>query len=94
MAIVLIYDKLVRPDTTGVYCEAALRSLGIDVVHYAPLARAANGALLFRQWAELPKGNLYVQIDDDIAYPAPQVAAPRAYWCIDVHRMETMAEAL
>src|SRR5271166_3049198 len=90
MKIVLIYDKLVRPDTTGIYCEAAMRALGADVVYYAPLVRNADNTLAFRRWEGLPEGDLYVQIDDDMAYPAPNVSAPTAYWCIDVHRMNHM----
>ncbi len=88
MTLVLIYDKLVRPDTTGVHCEAALRSLGVAFTHYEPLVLDANKRLGFRAWRDLPKADLYLQIDDDMAYPAPGVGALKAYWCIDVHRMD------
>ena len=92
MQFVLIYDKFLRPDTTGVYCEAAMRSLGLEVLHYEPLVRNSTNNLVFRGWEGLPQGaDLYVQIDDDLAYPGPPVTAPTAYWCIDVHRMETMS---
>lgn len=88
--LILIYDKLIRPDTTGTLCEAALRTLGIDVQHYGPLSRQGN-QLIFNQWHDLPPGDLYLQIDDDLAYPAPpQTLAAKAYWCIDVHRMTLM----
>jgi len=87
--VVLIYDKLIRPDTTGTHCEAALRTLGVDVVHHAPLV-INDGKPALRGWEELPAGDLYVQIDDDIAYPTPAFNAPSAYWCIDVHRMDQM----
>jgi hypothetical protein len=90
MKVVVIFDKIIRPDTTGVHCESALRSIGVDVVHYAPLVREGN-SLVFGQWRELPAADLYLQIDDDLAYPSPETDAPRAYWCIDVHRMENMA---
>lgn len=85
----LIYDKIIRPDTTGIHCESALRKLGVDVVHYAPVRREDSN-VVFCRWHDLPTADLYLQIDDDLAYPALQTAAPRAYWCIDVHRMNNM----
>ena len=88
--IVLIYDALLRPDTTGTLCRAALARLGHDVVHFAPLRREGD-ALRFGGYAGLPPAaDLYLQIDDDLAYPAPNVAGKKAYWCIDVHRMDAM----
>lgn len=88
--IVLIYDALVRPDTTGTLCRTALSRLGHEVVHHAPL-RLEGGSLRFNGYAGLPAGaDLYLQIDDDIAYPAPEIAGKKAYWCIDVHRMDAM----
>lgn len=89
MKVVVIFDKILRPDTTGVHCESALRGIGIDVLHYAPLVRDGN-SLVFRQWRDLPGADLYLQIDDDLAYPGPQAGVPSAYWCIDVHRMDRM----
>lgn len=90
MRVVIVYDRLVRPDTTGVHCEKALRALGVDTIHYPPL-EAAGGGLAFRGWGGLPAADLYLQIDDDIAYPALPAGLPSVYWCIDVHRMDTLA---
>uniref|UniRef100_I2Q2L5 Spore protein YkvP/CgeB glycosyl transferase-like domain-containing protein n=1 Tax=Desulfovibrio sp. U5L TaxID=596152 RepID=I2Q2L5_9BACT len=88
--IVLIYDVLLRPDTTGKFCRAALSRLGHEAIHYAPLS-LESGGLRFNNYAGLPAGaDLYLQIDDDIAYPAPEIAGKKAYWCIDVHRMDDM----
>lgn len=88
--IVLIFDRLLRPDTTGVHCEMALRETPHEIVAYAPYA-AGEGAMHFKNYEDLPlDGDLYVQVDDDIGYPAPPVPAPKAYWCIDTHRMEIM----
>jgi hypothetical protein len=87
--IVLIYDTLIRPDTTGTHCLAALRQLAQDVSHYQPLAGDRDHPT-FRHWQDLPPADLYLQIDDDLAYPFPPVRAKKAYWCIDVHRMDTL----
>jgi len=87
--IVVVYDTLIRPDTTGTYCENALRRLGHEVIHYEPL-RGERDHPEFRDWEGLPEGELYLQIDDDLAYPFPRVNALKVYWCIDVHRMDKM----
>src|SRR5579859_7413780 len=89
MRIVVIYDNSIRPDTTGTYCEAALRSLGQDVIHFPPLHNEDSRPAL-RNWNQIPPADLYLQIDDDLAYLTPKFNAPSAYWCIDVHRMDQM----
>lgn len=72
MKIALVFDKLVRPDTTGVYCEKALRSLGHTILYYAPLSPAREGTLVFNGYSTLdPQCDLYLQMDDDLSYPGP-----------------------
>lgn len=86
--IVVIYDRSIRPDTTGVHCEQALRRLGHDVVHHPPV-RVEGGRVQPSGYADLPSdADLYLQIDDDLGYPGPpRGAVPSVYWCIDTHRM-------
>lgn len=89
LRVVLIYDTLVRADTTGVHILEALQDQGIDAVHFEPLCRTADGQLAFIGYDELPAGaDLYLQVDDDIGYPAPAGAHPSAYYCIDTHRID------
>lgn len=87
--VAIIYDRNLRPDTTGIYAEAALRSLGHEVFYYPPLT-FLNGELVFRGYEDLPRDcDLYLQVDDDLAYPGVD-RKPSAYWCIDTHRMAQM----
>ncbi|OGR02813.1 MAG: hypothetical protein A2284_17935 [Deltaproteobacteria bacterium RIFOXYA12_FULL_61_11] len=89
--LALIYDALVRPDTTGIWCDRALRLLGHEVHHYAPLASDGRGGLVFLGYQTLPSDyELYLQIDDDLSYPGPVAFHPNAYWCIDTHRLDQM----
>ncbi len=89
--VALIYDRTVRANTTGVHCERALRRLGHEVIHVAPVT-SQGGTLSFHGWRELPDDvDLYLQIDDDLGYPAPpRGGPPSVYWCIDTHRMDEL----
>lgn len=93
LRIVVIYDRTIRPDTTGVYCEAALRRLGHEVAHHAPLEHV-GGSRRFRGYDDLPaEADLYLQIDDDLGYPGPpRGGALSVYWCIDTHRMTQLVD--
>jgi hypothetical protein len=92
--IVIIYDDIVRPDTTGVYCEAALRRTGHTVLRHRPHVRDGD-RLVFTGYAGLPReADLYLQIDDDLGYPGPPTDRLKAYWCIDTHRMDRMVGAM
>lgn len=74
--IAIVYDNTLRPDTTGEYCRRSLEGLGHTVSHYLP------GAM-----AEIPPiYDLYLRVDDDLAYDLPQSLRPLAYWGIDTHR--------
>ncbi len=73
--VAIIFDKQLRPDTTGVYCERALRGL-IAVEHVSPsdLERIS------------PKDfDAFLFIDDSLAYRIPDGLRPRACWVIDTH---------
>lgn len=89
--ICLIFDSHLRPDNPGKYCLDSLSGLGFPVTHYEPLELYA-GRLKFKQYRDLPSGfDLYLQIDDDLAYPGPHhYRENSAYWCIDTHRMDSL----
>ena len=90
MDIVVIFDRLVRAETTGSYCLQALERLGHRVMHYEPFV-PSPGALSFDGYRRMPTdADLYLSVDDDLTYPGPVVNAPSVYWCIDVHRMDAL----
>ncbi|MEI6634673.1 MAG: glycosyltransferase [Chlamydiota bacterium] len=92
MKIAIVYDRLLRPDTTGTHVEEALRELGHQVAYFAPLASVSGGKIVTNDMAALGSGfDLYLQVDDDIGYPGPVQYHPSAYWCVDTHRMNQMA---
>lgn len=79
MNVAIIFDKNIRSDTTGVYCENALKDLGHEVQYYT-IQQATEGVI--------PKNfDLYLQVDDDLPYAWSQDYHPSAYWVIDTHRM-------
>jgi hypothetical protein len=96
MRIAIVYDRILRPDTTGVHAEKALRALGHEVFYHAPLVKTSDAdsqssVFQLRDLSDLPPGlDLYLQIDDDISYPGPTQFHPNAYWCIDSHRFNSM----
>lgn len=73
--VAVIFDNLVRRDTTGVYCERALWQLA-EVSHYLPFETA---------W--IPPGyfDLFLFIDDGLDYEIPADLRPSAMWAIDTH---------
>jgi|GEM_PF-2880738 len=75
--VALIFDNVVRPDTTGIYCLRALRSIA-QVTHVQPSELAA-----------LNRGDfdLYLYIDDGLKYPLRPDLHPSALWAIDTHLM-------
>jgi O-antigen biosynthesis protein len=73
LKITIIYEKNLRPDTTGIYCEKALRELGHTVKHVAPSVLKKH------------KTDLYLFIDDGLNYVPSKDLTPSAYWAIDTH---------
>lgn len=74
MRIACCFDRVLRPETTGVYCRRALETMA-EVVELAPSDLAAR-----------PGGfDLYLYIDDGLDYPIPVELRPNAYWAIDTH---------
>jgi GT2 family glycosyltransferase/tetratricopeptide (TPR) repeat protein len=73
--IAVVFDNVLRPDTVGGYCLAALRALG-DVAHVPPadLPRLDPGAF-----------DCYLYVDDGLDYPLPPRLRPAALWAIDTH---------
>lgn len=90
--VVVVHTRTVRTPVAGDHCVWGLEEAGHDVHHFDPLRRDGSN-FVFRGYDELPWGaDLYLQVDDDIAYPPLAGHAPRtAYWCIDTHRMDLMA---
>lgn len=75
MRVGLIYDRQVRPDTTGTYLQSAMCQ-HTEVVYLQP------GPSL-----NIPRADIdfYVVIDDGLDYPLPNHLRPRAAWAIDTH---------
>ena len=75
MPIALVFNKD-RADTTGIYFERALASLGHEVLHCAD-----------RESAALPDGlDLYFKVDDgNYTENLPNRLRPRIYWVSDTH---------
>ncbi len=72
--IALLYDDIVRPDTTGVYCKNALENR-CEVTHFQPT-----------DLDNVPSGfDLYLFIDDGFRYFLPERLKPSAWWVIDTH---------
>ena len=72
--IALLYDDIVRPDTTGVYCKKALEKI-CEVTHFQPT-----------ELDKVPSGfDLYLFIDDGFRYFLPEYFKPSAWWVIDTH---------
>lgn len=73
--VALVYDNTIRPDTTGIYVERALRQF-TDIVHFLPTQ-------IDRIQAEY---DLYLQIDDGLTYRWTRSDLhPSAWWIIDTH---------
>ncbi len=71
----IIFDKTIRMDTTGGYCEKALAR--ITNVEYIPVQKLHEVD---------PKGySLFFVIDDGFDYEIPIDFRPAVYWAIDTH---------
>jgi 2-polyprenyl-3-methyl-5-hydroxy-6-metoxy-1,4-benzoquinol methylase len=73
--VAIAFDDRIRPETTGVYCRKALKSLA-EVEFFHPDAIAS-----------IPRNgfDLYLVIDDGLDYAWPADLHPCAYWAIDTH---------
>jgi hypothetical protein len=89
--ITVVFDAILRPDTTGIYVARALRELGHNVSHYMPCC-AQDGRLIFKGYSDFPADGVdfLIYVDDDINYPVIESALPKFYWCIDTHRMDQL----
>ncbi|ACL64767.1 methyltransferase FkbM family [Anaeromyxobacter dehalogenans 2CP-1] len=88
MRIGVVFSTLPREDTTGVHVLRALHEIGCDAFHHEPLRRTPGGGVELVGYEALPSADLYLQVDDDLAYPGPVgLGAPSAYYCIDTHRL-------
>jgi hypothetical protein len=89
--ITVVFDAILRPDTTGIYVVRALRELGHSVSHYMPCA-AQDGRLIFKSYSDFPADGIdfLIYVDDDINYPVWTGPLPKFYWCIDTHRMDQL----
>ncbi len=73
--VALIYADRPRPETTGFYCRRALESL-VEVTHFRPDELVAVPREGF---------DLYLNVDDGLAYDLPPNLHPVAWWAIDTH---------
>jgi 2-polyprenyl-3-methyl-5-hydroxy-6-metoxy-1,4-benzoquinol methylase len=73
--VAVVFDDRARPETTGVYCLRALKSL-VDVEHFRPdeLDRIPSDGF-----------DLFLNIDDGFPYRLPSNLRPCAWWAIDTH---------
>lgn len=76
----MVFDRIMRPDTIGVYCEKALKNLGHEVTYFG-----------IKELPELKMKDFdfVLQVDDDFAYFIPPGLNPSAYWIIDGHRIDS-----
>jgi hypothetical protein len=73
--VAVIFDHLLRSDTTGVYCLRALADMAqVEQFHPSQLADVRRTGY-----------DLYLFIDDGLEYPLPGDLRPQAYWAIDTH---------
>ena len=74
LRVAVVFDNLIRRDTTGTYCLRALRRL-TAVSHFLPeeLTYVARNAF-----------DLFLFIDDGLEYDVPDLH-PSAFWAIDTH---------
>ncbi len=73
--IAIVFDNLIRPDTTGIYCLRALRDLA-SVVHFLPQEQD----LIQRKDFDVA-----LSIDDGLDYALQDRLRPWALWAIDTH---------
>jgi GT2 family glycosyltransferase/tetratricopeptide (TPR) repeat protein/2-polyprenyl-3-methyl-5-hydroxy-6-metoxy-1,4-benzoquinol methylase len=73
--VAVMFDHLLRSDTTGVYCLRALADMAqVEQFHPSQLADVRRTGY-----------DLYLFIDDGLEYPLPGDLRPQAYWAIDTH---------
>ena len=75
LRVAIIFDNLVRCDTTGTHCLHALRQIA-NVRHFLPAEIDRIPTDCF---------DLYLNIDDGLRYRLPQGLRPAAFWAIDTH---------
>jgi len=73
--VALIYDRALRPDTTGEHCAQALRAFA-EVSYFSPERLDLIPSAGF---------DLYLNIDDGLHYRLPGHLRPSAWWAIDTH---------
>ena len=73
--VAVIFDDRLRPETTGGYCERALRQF-VNVQHFLPNEQVS----LLRS-----RFDLYLRIDDGLEFSLPVNCRPVAWWAIDTH---------
>lgn len=73
--VAILFDKSVRPETTGTYCHRALQAIA-EVVYFS-----------IDQLHRVPRFgfDLYLSIDDGLRYRLPPDLRPCAWWAIDTH---------
>lgn len=73
--VAIVFDNKVRPDTTGVYCRRALGQIA-EIEHFLPT-----------ELSRIPRDgfDLYLHVDDGLAYELPGDLRPSAWWSIDTH---------
>lgn len=77
MKICVIYDKICRPDTIGVYYEAALRRTNHEITYLdIPASQQTKDEY-----------DLYIHIDDDFPYGNKFPKEKSVYVIVDGHRM-------
>ena len=73
--VAIVYESKERPETTGSYCEHALKEF-VHVESFLP-----------DEISQIPHGyfDLYLNIDDGFRYHWPKNLRPSAWWAIDTH---------
>jgi hypothetical protein len=72
--IALVYDNILRPDTTGEHVREALEQICL-VDHFLPSHLDAIE----------PNYDLYLRVDDGLGIALPSHLKPSAWWVIDTH---------
>jgi hypothetical protein len=79
--IIVVFDAIGRPDTTGRYVLGALRTLDHLAWHYDPVYRNRAGKMAFKGYTDLLLDGVdfMLYVDDDIGYPILDADIPRVY---------------
>lgn len=81
MSVAVVFDDSMRPDTTGVYCQRALREL-CAAGKIGKLEHLRPKALHDSRDSD---HDLWLLIDDGLEYDLPSSRPPIAWWAIDTH---------